>query len=66
MTDIVDRVSGDSFASTMIYGLNAYDDRRQGLEFAIATALRNCGRQSGYKPCVKSYWRCISPALAGL
>jgi hypothetical protein len=46
----------------MIYGLNADNDRQQGLEFAIATALRNCGRQSGYKPWVKSYWRCISPA----
>ena len=39
MTDIVDRVGGgDSFASAMIYGLNAYDDRQQGLEFAVAAS----------------------------
>lgn len=39
MTDIVDRVGGgDSFASAMIYGLNAYKDRQQGLEFAVAAS----------------------------
>ncbi|MEM8817561.1 MAG: sugar kinase [Pseudomonadota bacterium] len=37
LTDIVDRVGGgDSFASALIYGLNAYDDRQQSLEFAVA------------------------------
>lgn len=37
ITDIVDRVGGgDSFASALIYGLNAYDDRQQSLEFAVA------------------------------
>jgi 2-dehydro-3-deoxygluconokinase len=35
--DIVDRVGGgDSFASALIYGLNAYTDRQQSLEFAVA------------------------------
>lgn len=39
MTDIVDRVGGgDSFASAMIYGLNAYEDRQQSLEFAVAAS----------------------------
>lgn len=39
MTDIVDRVGGgDSFASAMIYGLNAYKDRQQSLEFAVAAS----------------------------
>ena len=39
MTDIVDRVGGgDSFASGLIYGLNAYDDRQQSLEFAVAAS----------------------------
>ena len=39
MTDIVDRVGGgDSFASAFIYGLNAYDDRQQSLEFAVAAS----------------------------
>ena len=39
MTDIVDRVGGgDSFASALIYGLNAYDDRQQSLEFAVAAS----------------------------
>ena len=37
LTDIVDRVGGgDSFASALIYGLNAYEDRQQSLEFAVA------------------------------
>lgn len=37
ITDIIDRVGGgDSFASALIYGLNAYDDRQQSLEFAVA------------------------------
>ena len=37
MTDIVDRVGGgDSFASALIYGLNAYEDSQQSLEFAVA------------------------------
>ena len=37
--DIVDRVGGgDSFASGLIYGLNAYDDRQQALEFAVAAS----------------------------
>ena len=39
ITDIVDRVGGgDSFASALIYGLNAYDDRQQALEFAAAAS----------------------------
>lgn len=39
MTDIVDRVGGgDSFASALIYGLNAYSDRQQSLEFAVAAS----------------------------
>lgn len=39
MTDIVDRVGGgDSFASALIYGMNAYDDRQQSLEFAVAAS----------------------------
>ena len=39
ITDIVDRVgSGDSFASALIYGLNAYADRQQSLEFAVAAS----------------------------
>jgi len=39
LTDIVDRVGGgDSFASALIYGLNAYDDRQQSLEFAVAAS----------------------------
>ncbi|WP_430417296.1 PfkB family carbohydrate kinase [Parasphingorhabdus sp.] len=37
ITDIVDRVGGgDSFASALIYGLNAYDEPQQSLEFAVA------------------------------
>lgn len=37
ITDIIDRVGGgDSFASALIYGLNAYDDPQQSLEFAVA------------------------------
>ena len=39
ITDIVDRVGGgDSFASAMIYGLSAYKDRQQSLEFAVAAS----------------------------
>lgn len=37
--DIVDRVGGgDSFASALIFGLNAYEDRQQSLEFAVAAS----------------------------
>lgn len=39
ITDIIDRVGGgDSFASALIYGLNAYTDRQQSLEFAVAAS----------------------------
>ena len=39
MTDIVDRVGGgDSFASALIYGLNAYEDRNESLNFAVAAS----------------------------
>jgi len=39
MKDIVDRVGGgDSFASALIYGLNAYDDPEQSLAFAVAAS----------------------------
>jgi 2-dehydro-3-deoxygluconokinase len=39
ITDIVDRVGGgDSFASALIYGLDAYTDRQQSLEFAVAAS----------------------------
>jgi 2-dehydro-3-deoxygluconokinase len=39
ITDIVDRVGGgDSFSSALIYGLNAYEDRQQSLEFAVAAS----------------------------
>ena len=39
ITDIVDRVGGgDSFASGLIYGLNAYEDRQDSLEFAVAAS----------------------------
>ena len=39
INDIVDRVGGgDSFASGLIYGLNAYADRQQALEFAVAAS----------------------------
>ncbi len=39
MHDIVDRVGGgDSFASALIYGLNAYEDRPQALDFAVAAS----------------------------
>jgi 2-dehydro-3-deoxygluconokinase len=39
ITDIIDRVGGgDSFASALIYGLNAYDDKQQSLEFAVAAS----------------------------
>lgn len=37
--DIVDRVGGgDSFAGGLIYGLQAYPDRQQALEFAVAAS----------------------------
>ena len=39
ITDIVDRVGGgDSFASALIFGLNAYEDRQDALEFAVAAS----------------------------
>ncbi len=39
ITDIIDRVGGgDSFASALIYGLNAYEDRQSSLEFAVAAS----------------------------
>jgi len=39
ITDIIDRVGGgDSFASALVYGLNAYQDRQQSLEFAVAAS----------------------------
>lgn len=39
ITDIIDSVGGgDSFAAGLIYGLNAYGDRRQALEFAVAAS----------------------------
>lgn len=39
ITDIVDRVGGgDSFASALIYGLNAYEDHEQSLGFAVAAS----------------------------
>ncbi len=39
ITDIIDRVGGgDSFASAFIYGLNAYEDKQQSLEFAVAAS----------------------------
>ena len=39
ITDIIDRVGGgDSFAAGLIYGLRAYDDKRQALEFAVAAS----------------------------
>lgn len=39
ITNIVDRVGGgDSFASALIYGLNAYEDTQQSLEFAVAAS----------------------------
>ena len=39
ITDMVDRVGGgDSFASAIIYGLNAYPDRQDSLEFAVAAS----------------------------
>ncbi len=43
LSDIVDRVGGgDSFASAFIYGYNAYEDRQQSLEFAVAgSALKH-------------------------
>ncbi len=39
ITDIIDRVGGgDSFASALIYGLNAYEDRNDSLNFAVAAS----------------------------
>ncbi|HWR23561.1 MAG TPA: sugar kinase [Feifaniaceae bacterium] len=39
ITDIVDRVGGgDAFAAGLIYGLNAYQTKRQALEFAVAAS----------------------------
>jgi len=39
ITDIIDRVGGgDSFASAMIYGMNAYENRQDSLEFAVAAS----------------------------
>jgi len=39
ITDIIDRVGGgDSFASALIYGLNAYQNRQESLEFAVAAS----------------------------
>ena len=39
ITDIVDRVGGgDSFASALIYGLNASEDHQAALEFAVAAS----------------------------
>lgn len=39
ITDIIDRVGGgDSFASALIYGMEAYQDRQQSLEFAAAAS----------------------------
>lgn len=39
ITDIVDRVGGgDSFGGGLIYGLNAYDDDKMALEFAVAAS----------------------------
>ncbi len=39
MRDIVDRVGGgDSFAGGLIYGLNAYENKQQALEFAVAAS----------------------------
>lgn len=37
--DILDRVGGgDSFAAGLIYGLNAYEDKSEALEFAVAAS----------------------------
>ncbi len=39
ISDIIDRVGGgDSFAAGLIHGLNAFDDRRQSLDFAVAAS----------------------------
>ncbi len=39
ITDIIDRVGGgDSFASALIYGLNAYTEPQTSLEFAVAAS----------------------------
>ena len=39
ISDIVDRVGGgDSFAGGLLYGLTAYGDRQQALEFAVAAS----------------------------
>ena len=38
-SDLVDRVGGgDSFAGGLIYGLQAYQDHQQALEFAVAAS----------------------------
>ena len=39
ITDIIDRVGGgNSFASALIYALNAYEDREDSLNFAVAAS----------------------------
>lgn len=39
ISDIIDRVGGgDSFAAGLIYGLNAFEDRGQSLDFAVAAS----------------------------
>lgn len=39
INDIIDRVGGgDSFAAGLIYGLHAYEDQQQALEFAVAAS----------------------------
>jgi len=39
ITDIVDRVGGgDSFAAGLIYGLDAYENKQDALEFAVAAS----------------------------
>ena len=39
ISDIIDRVGGgDSFAAGLIHGLNAFADRRQSLDFAVAAS----------------------------
>lgn len=39
MRDIIDRVGGgDSFAAGLIYGLNAYQEKQDALEFAVAAS----------------------------
>ncbi len=49
ITDIVDRVGGgDSFGGGLIYGLNAYPDERQALEFAVAASCLKHTIQGDY------------------